>query len=107
MFLDDSQELTGKVCGTICKIKTQVCSSECEIPDSPITDQPSSPPDTDMLPARQVPSREVPVSSVINKTQETDTTGTQTNDQPNNPTGKFRCSSEFSQKQMYANACPL
>jgi len=31
--------------------------------------------DTDMLPARQVPSREVPVSSVINKTQETDTTG--------------------------------
>jgi len=32
MFLDNSQELTGKVCGTICKIKTQVCSSECEIP---------------------------------------------------------------------------
>jgi len=53
--------------------------------------------DTDMLPARQVPSREVPVSSVINKTQETDTTGTQTNDQPNNPTGWVHSAYVFGQ----------
>jgi len=33
--------------------------------------------------------------------------GTRTNDQPANPTGNFKCSSDFSQKQMNANACFL